>query len=189
MTLVADREQQIDVTDVDLVRRVAAGERGALTTLYERHATWLTVPLSRRCAEPDLVDTAVQDTFLAGWRQAGRCRPSGEVGAWIWTIDVRRLIDQLRRHPFPEPVSDVTRLAAVVSEEIPLALGHTALGQAFAALAPELQVVLAATALDGRPIARRPPFWEYPPGLSIRDCRGPAGWCRRPCLARQGHRR
>lgn len=149
MTLVADPEQRTDVADVDLVRRIAAGERDALTTLYQRHAPWLTVRLSRRCHQPDLVDTAVQDTFLAVWKQAGRYRRTGEVGAWIWTIGVRRLIDQLRKRPPPEPVSDIDRLAAVVDEEIPLALGHTALGRAFAALPPELRTVLAATALDG----------------------------------------
>jgi RNA polymerase sigma-70 factor (ECF subfamily) len=149
MTLVADPGQQTEVDDVELLRRIAAGERDALTSLYERHAPWLTVRLSRRCDDDDLVDTAVQDTFLAVWRQADRYRPSGEVGAWIWTIGVRRLIDQLRRRPPPEPVDDVTRLVAVVTDEIPLALGHTPLGQVFGSLDPELQVVLAATALDG----------------------------------------
>lgn len=149
MALVADPGQQTEVDDVELVRRIASADRHALTTLYDRHSPWLTVRLSRRCRDADLVDTAVQDTFLAVWRQAGRYRPTGEVGAWIWTIGVRRLIDQLRKHPPPEPVSDITRLAAVVSEEIPLALGHTLLGQAFASLDAELQVVLAATALDG----------------------------------------
>lgn len=149
MTLVADPGQQTEVDDVELLRRIAAGERDALTSLYERHAPWLTVRLTRRCHDDDLVDTAVQDTFLAVWRQAERYRPSGEVGAWIWTIGIRRLIDLLRKRPPPEPVDDVARLAAVVTDEIPLALGHTPLGHVFGSLDPELQVVLAATALDG----------------------------------------
>ena len=149
MALVADPGQHTEVDDVELLQRIATGDRRALTTLYDRHSPWLTVRLSRRCGDADLVDTAVQDTFLAVWGQARRYRPTGEVGAWSWTIGVRRLIDQLRKHPPPEPASDVTRLAAVMSEEIPLALGHTPLGQVFATLDTELQVVLAATALDG----------------------------------------
>lgn len=40
-------------------------------------------------------------------------------------------------------------LAEVIVHEIPLALGHTELGAAFASLEPDLQAVLAATALDG----------------------------------------
>ncbi len=149
MSLVADPSRQIEVDDVDLVRRIAAGDRDALATLYRRHGPWLTVRLSRRCRDGDLVDTAVQDTFLSAWKQAGRYRPTGAVGAWLWTIGVRRLIDQLRRRPPPEPTDDLTRYAQVVSEEIPLALGHTPMGQAFALLDPDLQAVLAATALDG----------------------------------------
>ncbi len=149
MTLVAASPEQAGTDDVDLVRRVGAGDRDALATLYERHAGWLTVRLSRRCGDPDLVDTALQDTFLAVWKQADGYRPTGDVGAWIWTIAILRLIDQLRKRTPPEPVADVTPFAAVVLEEIPLAFGHSDMGQAFARLDPELQSVMIATALDG----------------------------------------
>jgi RNA polymerase sigma-70 factor (ECF subfamily) len=42
--------------------------------------------LTRRCAAPDVVDHAVQDTFFALWRQAGGDRGSGDVAAFIWGI-------------------------------------------------------------------------------------------------------
>lgn len=149
MTLVAASREQTGADDVELLRRVGTGDRSALTTLYERHAGWLTVRLSRRCDDPELVDTALQDTFLAAWKQASGYQPTGDVGAWLWTIAIRRLIDQLRRRRPPEPVADLAPLAAVVAEEIPLALGHTDMGEAFARLDPDLQAVMAATALDG----------------------------------------
>lgn len=145
---VTDREAPIEAPDVDLVARVARGDRTALDVLYARHAPWLVVRLSRRCPDDDVVDTAVQDTFLDVWKQAGRYKPTGEVGAWIWTIGIRRLIDQLRKRPPPTPMEPI-QLDRVLTEEIPLALGHTSLGQAFARLEPELKAVLAATALDG----------------------------------------
>ena len=135
--------------DVELVRRIGSGDRQALATLYDRHVGWLTVRLERRCGRGELVDTAVQDTFLAVWKQAAKYEPTGEVGAWIWTIGLRRLIDQMRKLPPPEPIADTVLLADVVTHEVPLALGHTDLGQAFSALDPDLQAVLAATALDG----------------------------------------
>ncbi|MGH3926645.1 MAG: RNA polymerase sigma factor, partial [Pseudonocardiaceae bacterium] len=84
-------------SDGDVLGAVAGGDREALRVLYDRHAPWLTVRLSRRCADPDVVDEVVQDTFLAVWRSAGRWRGSGEVGAWIWGIGMRRLVDVLRR--------------------------------------------------------------------------------------------
>lgn len=136
-------------TDVELVRRVAAGDRNALDELYRRHAPWLTARLSRRCSDAELVDTAIQDTFLAVWKQAGGYQPRGEVGAWIWTIGIRRLIDQLRRRKPPTPVADASVFHAVLTEEVPLAIGDTPVGQAFRQLEPDLQAVLAAIAFCG----------------------------------------
>jgi len=148
VTRVTDQAAPVNPPDVELLARVSSGDRGALDELYRRHALWLTTRLQRRCGDSDLVDTAVQDTFINVWKQAGKYKPTGEVGAWIWTIGIRRLIDQMRKRPAPIPV-DPGELPRVITEEVPLALGHTALGQAFARLDPELQAVLAATALDG----------------------------------------
>jgi RNA polymerase sigma-70 factor, ECF subfamily len=89
----ADRATRPDAV---LVRAVAGGERDALAVLYAGHAPWLVVRLTRRCNDADLVDEAVQDTFVAVWRSAGRWDGRGEVAAWIWGIGIRRLIDQLR---------------------------------------------------------------------------------------------
>jgi hypothetical protein len=51
-------------SDRELLDAVAAGDRHALRALYERHARWLVLRLARRCADPAVVDQAVQDTFL-----------------------------------------------------------------------------------------------------------------------------
>jgi RNA polymerase sigma-70 factor (ECF subfamily) len=147
-TVATDPEAPV-ADDALIIQRIGKGDRVALAELYERHAGWLTVRLQRRCGNPELVDTALQDTFLAVWKQADRYQPTGEVGAWLWTIAIRRLIDQLRKRPPPDPVADVVPLAEVIVHEIPLALGHTDLGAAFASLDPDLQAVMAATALDG----------------------------------------
>lgn len=147
--VVTERAAPVEVPDTDLIARIADGDRGALDSLYGRHVGWLTARLNRRCSSHDLVDTAVQDTFLDVWKSAGRYKPTGEVAAWIWTIGIRRLIDQMRRRPAPTPVEAPELLRSVITEEIPLALGHTPLGNAFAQLDPDLQAVLAATALDG----------------------------------------
>ena len=58
----------------DEVLLVAIGEadRGALTVLYHRHAAWLTVRLTHRCGDADVVDLALQDTFVAVWRKPAR---------------------------------------------------------------------------------------------------------------------
>ena len=84
-------------TDVQLLAGVVDRDGGALRTLYERHSPWLTLRLSRRCADPGMVDEVVQDTFLAVWRKPESYRGKGEVAAWIWGIGIRRLIDALPR--------------------------------------------------------------------------------------------
>ena len=136
-----------------LLREVARGDEDALAALYDRHAGWLTVRLSRRCARADVVDHAVQDAFLAVWRDAGRYRGDGDVAAYLWGIGVRRLIDALRRDgavkrrvPWRAAEPEV-----VVSAEDQVLLGieHGHLGQALAGLSPELRAALEATVLDG----------------------------------------
>jgi RNA polymerase sigma-70 factor, ECF subfamily len=139
--------------DAVLLRRVARGDDGALAILYDRHAGWLTVRLTRRCGSADLVDHAIQDTFLALWREAGTFRGTGDVAAFIWGIGIRRLIDAIRREngarsrqPWRAAEPDI-----VVSAEDQVLSGieHGRLGQALAGLSPELRSAIEATVLDG----------------------------------------
>jgi RNA polymerase sigma-70 factor (ECF subfamily) len=135
--------------DDALLQGVARGDRAALEALYRRHSPWLVVRLSRRCADPGLVEEVVQDTFVAVWRGADRYRGSGEVPAWIWGIGIRRLIDRLRRSHVI--VSHSAADEAVVSAEDQVLLGvqHGDLGVALGRLSPELRSVVQATVLDG----------------------------------------
>ena len=142
--------------DAALLRAVARGDEESLAALYDRHAGWLTVRMTRRCAQPDVVDHAVQDTFLALWREAGAYRGGGDVAAFIWGIGIRRLIDGIRRENTPRR-RPFSRLAAPLEPEVVVSaedqvlagLEHGRLGQALAGLSPELRGALEATVLDG----------------------------------------
>lgn len=149
--------------DTALVARIARGDRSAVEQLYRRHALWLTKRLTSRCSDPDLVDIAIQDTFVAVWKSAKKYRGDGDVGAWIWGIAVRRLIDQMRkRRPVPmeaslvqsrhgKPMVNDGASNSIVSFEDEL-LGngaHGALGPAIRQLHPDLRAVLILTAVDG----------------------------------------
>ena len=129
------------------------GDEQSLAALYDRHAGWLTVRMTRRCALPDVVGHAVQDTFLALWREAGAYRGGGDVAAFIWGIGIRRLIGAIRRENSPR--RRLPRRAAepdvVVSAEDQVLAGieHGRLGQALAGLSPELRGAIEATVLDG----------------------------------------
>ena len=135
--------------DDALVAAVATGDRDALAELYRRHAPWLVLRLSRRCADRGIVEEVVQDTFVAVWRGAARYRASGEAAAWIWGIGIRRLISQLRRQParLARPGPDATTVSAEV--EVLVGVEHGDLGAALGRLSPELRAVVQATVLDG----------------------------------------
>jgi RNA polymerase sigma-70 factor, ECF subfamily len=137
-------------SDDRLLAAVASGDRQALRTMYERHAPWLLLRLSRRCADPGLVEEVVQDTFVAVWKGADRYRARGEVAAWIWGIGIRRLIDRLRRRPAPMPVAAPSHDVVVSAEDqVLLGVEHGDLGSALNRLSPELRAVIQATVLDG----------------------------------------
>jgi RNA polymerase sigma-70 factor (ECF subfamily) len=138
-----------DDTDVDLVAAVAEGDPLALRALYERHAAWLLVRLSHRCADAPMVEEVVQDTFLAIWKGARRYRGQGEVPAWIWGIGVRRLIDRLRRAPRATLRRAPEGHEPSAEEHVLMGIEHGDLAGALDSLSPELRAVLQATVLDG----------------------------------------
>ena len=135
--------------DADLLAAIAEQDRGALTALYLRHAPWLTARLTHRCADPDVVDQALQDTFVAIWRKPTSYRGTGEVAAWLWGIAVRRLIDQLRRRPALVYSPDFDRLMVSAEEEVLAGINHGELAGALDRLSPDLVAVVRATVLDG----------------------------------------
>jgi RNA polymerase sigma-70 factor, ECF subfamily len=155
--------------DTELLAAVAEGDPEAFGALYDRHASWLVLRLRRRAADPDLVDQIVQDTFLVVWRDAGRFRGSGEVGAWLWGIAVRRLLDVQRAGAAQ---GRLTRLlgrrrmpdAASAEEQALAALEHREVIRALDRLAPELQAVLQATVLDGLSTREAAALLEIPVG-------------------------
>ncbi|MBW3592891.1 MAG: RNA polymerase sigma factor [Actinobacteria bacterium] len=140
----------VSLSEPALVAAVADGDREALRLLYERHAPWLTLRLTRRCGDADVVDDAVQDTFVAVWRQASRYDGRGEVGAWIWGIAIRRLVDLVRRRPRREfLLSERPEAVASAEEQVLVGVEYGDLAGALNRLSPELRAVVQATVLDG----------------------------------------
>lgn len=135
-------------SDQELLSAIAERDDEAFRELYERHAPWLILRLSRRFSDPTVVDEVVQDTFFAVWRGARDYTGRGEVAAWIWGIGNRRLIDRLRR---TRRVPLLARLESEPSAEDRVLLGveHGDLAGALERLSPELRAVIQATVLDG----------------------------------------
>ena len=141
-------------TDADLLARVAAGDERALRGLVERHSAWLMLRLRRRTYDEELAASALQDTFVAVWRNARAFRGDGDVGAWLWGIAIRQLVSRLRVRQGPPPVSQqvIAALSPTLrsaEDELLLAVEHGDLATALTALPPEMRHALQATVVDG----------------------------------------
>ncbi|GAB2929719.1 RNA polymerase sigma factor [Micromonospora polyrhachis] len=159
--------------DADLLRAVAGRQVEALRLLHRRHAPWLRSRLARRCADPDVVDAAVQDTFVAIWRGAHRfTETNSDAAAWIWTIAIRRLLSTLRgagfrwqSTPVPE-IPEQSRTAPSAEEVVLLGIQHGDLGGALSRLSPELRAVIQATVLDGLTVREAAALLGVPEGTA-----------------------
>lgn len=136
-------------SETALLDAIAAAEQGALTELYRRHAPWLTARLMHRCGDAEVVDQALQDTFVAVWRKPRAYKGTGEVAAWLWGIAIRRLVDQLRRRPALAYLPSVEAIVVSAEDEVLVGLHGGDLAGALEALSPELLAVVQATILDG----------------------------------------
>ncbi len=161
--------------DRALIARIVRHDRSALEQLYRRHGPWLTARLDSRCGDRDLVDIALQDTFVSVWSSAKKYRGTGAVGAWLWGIAVRRLIDQLRkRRPTPVSAAALNRYrdshgdryeSAMTFEDALVDNGaHGSLGPALRAIDPDLRSVLIATAIDGLSTREAAKILDIPQG-------------------------
>lgn len=143
-----------DLSDIGLLALVAERDEAALRELVERHSPWLLLRLLRRTPDRDLAREALHDTFVSVWRRPEAFRGDGDVGAWLWGIAVRQLIDRLRRRAQPTPVSGqvLSSLSPTVrsaEDEVLVAVEHGPVGDALRLLSPELRQALQATVVDG----------------------------------------
>jgi RNA polymerase sigma-70 factor (ECF subfamily) len=83
--------------DEDLLAACAEGDEQALGSLYDRFGKIAYGLALRVLRDADLAEDAVQEAFLAVWRQAARFDPSrGSASSWILTFVHRRAVDLVR---------------------------------------------------------------------------------------------
>ena len=154
-------------SDAELLAAIAGGDRSALRVLHQRHAPWVQARLRRRCADVDMVEEALQDTFVAIWRSAGSWSGQGEPAAWIWGIGIRRLIGVVRKRSRWSPVTNAVasdEVVAAAEDQVLLGVEHGDLAGALRQLSPELRSVIQATVLDGLTTREAAALLDIPAG-------------------------
>jgi len=84
-------------TDEELVRRSAAGDRGAFGALAARHEAALLRFAARACGGEREAEDAVQDGLLAAWRGAATFRGDAAARTWLFQVVVNACHRRHRR--------------------------------------------------------------------------------------------
>jgi RNA polymerase sigma-70 factor (ECF subfamily) len=98
--------QEPQLTDGQLIARIAQGDRPAFDELYRRYARAVLGLALRRLGDRGRAEDATQDAFVAIWRSARTYDPSRGRGApWLYAVARNAITDGLRRTP--EPAAEV----------------------------------------------------------------------------------
>jgi RNA polymerase sigma factor (sigma-70 family) len=94
----AMREDAAETSDESLLAHVARGDGDALGQLYDRFGRVAYGLALRVLRDERLAEDAVQEAFLAVWRQAASFRPErAKAQTWVLTFVHRRAVDLVRR--------------------------------------------------------------------------------------------
>jgi RNA polymerase sigma-70 factor (ECF subfamily) len=100
-----------ELTDGELIQRVADRDREAFDELYRRYTRPLLGLALRRLGDRGRAEDALQDAFAAVWRSAGSYDPDRGAGAaWLYTVARNAIVDGARRRP--EPPAEVAETPA-----------------------------------------------------------------------------
>ncbi len=94
--------------DEELVRRFVAGDTDAFTELMAAHEDRVFAICMRMLRDREAALDAVQDTFIAVFRKAGRFSGRSAFSTWLYRVAVNTCYDSLRRQrrrptvPLPE---------------------------------------------------------------------------------------
>ena len=122
-----DEPKQSREADAEAMRRMAAGDGGALAELYDRHGRAMFSLAVRILRDEGDAEEVVQDVFAQAWRQASRYDTTrGAVVAWLLMMTRSRGIDRLRARRGQPPLEgdhpSALRDAADTAPPVDLAL-------------------------------------------------------------------
>lgn len=85
------------LTADDLLQRVASGDRGAFSDLYDATSSRLFGLIRRLIVDPAQSEEVMQDVYLEIWQTSTRFdQAKGSALSWMFTLAHRRAVDRIR---------------------------------------------------------------------------------------------
>ncbi|MEU5551554.1 MULTISPECIES: RNA polymerase sigma factor SigM [unclassified Micromonospora] len=151
------------VSDIDLLRAHADGDRDAFATLFLRHRDRLWAVALRTLGDREEAADALQDAMLSAHRAAARFRGDAAVTTWLHRIVVNACLDRIRRRqahptvPLPDGTHDPDTGGGAGGPEptAPVRDHDTAMvvREALATLPTEQRAALVLVDVQGYPVA------------------------------------
>jgi len=99
--------------DLDLVRRVVAGERAAFETLMRRYNRRLYRIARATLRDPVEAEDALQDAYIAALRALGQFRGESSLATWLSRVVLNECLGRVRRTARRQKVVPMTSSASV----------------------------------------------------------------------------
>lgn len=104
-------------SDLDLIRRIARGDRHAMHLLFSVHRVRVYHYVVRIVRDRIMADDVVSEVFLAVWQQADRFKARSEVSTWLLGIARYKALTAIRSPSAAvQMVSDLKAAAAVIDQ-------------------------------------------------------------------------
>ena len=139
--------------DQELIRRVAAKDRRAFETLYQRYVHRLHRYLSRLIPSPELTEEVLDDVMLVVWQNAARYNQTSRLSTWMFGIAHHKALKaraRLASRPTGMPLSDDKATGDESPEDVTTREEMTRLlARGLATLSPEQRAVVELTFYQG----------------------------------------
>ena len=107
--------------DINVVQRLAAGDRDAVAELYDRHSARVMGLALRIVRNSSDAEDVVQEVFSQAWRTAPNYEPSrGTVVGWLLMMARTRAIDRLRSRQTRRDATDGPDLDGLPADVVPV---------------------------------------------------------------------
>jgi RNA polymerase sigma-70 factor (ECF subfamily) len=132
--------------DINLVNRIAAGDKLAMQALFARHRTGTYRWLLRMVHDEALAEDLLSEVFLDVWRQANRFEGRSSVSTWLMSIARFKALSARRRRTEDELTEEIEGTLADTANDPEAALQEKnrseLLREALTRLSPEHREII-----------------------------------------------